>query len=320
MYNGDLSEYMRARAAIINGALEDLLPPEQGHHKNLAAAMRYSVFAGGKRLRPVLVMAAAEAAGSRSAAGNGNAAGNDSTAGSLDFAGGSYGGSLDTACAFECIHTYSLIHDDLPAIDDDDLRRGKPTCHKVYGEATAILAGDALLTLAFNLIAGTKDVAADKLLRVIAELSKGAGYGGMIGGQLVDIESEGREISFPVLEHIHIHKTGALIVAAIRSGAIIGGADDDTLDALTTYGEALGLAFQITDDILDLEGTDEELGKPSGSDLKRKKATYPSLLGISESKRMAADVTEKGLAAIEGLGAEAEPLRDLAGFVIKRRS
>ncbi|VAW37163.1 (2E,6E)-farnesyl diphosphate synthase [hydrothermal vent metagenome] len=302
MYSGDLSEYLRARGEVINNALGELLPPEQGQHKNLAAAMRYSVFAGGKRLRPILVMAAAEAAGG------------------LDFQGGSYGGSLNTACAFECIHTYSLIHDDLPAIDDDDLRRGKPTCHKVYGEATAILAGDALLTLAFNLIAGTEDVATDKLLRVVAELAKGAGYGGMIGGQLVDIESEGREVSLPVLEHIHIHKTGALIVAAIRSGAIIGGADSGTLAALTTYGKALGLAFQITDDVLDLEGTDAELGKPSGSDLKRKKATYPSLLGISESKRMAADETARGVAAIEGLGAGAAPLIDLAGFVTERRS
>lgn len=281
---------------VVNGELDALLPPEQGHHKNLAAAMRYSVFAGGKRLRPILVMASAEAVGS------------------------SIGAALNTACAFECIHTYSLIHDDLPAIDDDDLRRGKPTCHKVYGEAVAILAGDALLTLAFDIITSTKGVAPDKLLRVVSELSRGAGAGGMIGGQLVDIESEGRDISFPVLEHIHIHKTGALIVAAIRSGAIIGGADADQLAALTTYGEALGLAFQITDDVLDLEGTDEELGKPSGSDLKKDKATYPSLVGLNESKRMATDVMEKGVEVIESLGAQATPLRDLADFVINRRN
>jgi geranylgeranyl diphosphate synthase type II len=296
LYSGNLSEYLRQRGVVVNGELDALLPPEQGHHKNLAAAMRYSVFAGGKRLRPILVMASAEAVGS------------------------SIGAALNTACAFECIHTYSLIHDDLPAIDDDDLRRGKPTCHKVYGEAVAILAGDALLTLAFDIITSTKGVAPDKLLRVVSELSRGAGAGGMIGGQLVDIESEGRDISFPVLEHIHIHKTGALIVAAIRSGAIIGGADADQLAALTTYGEALGLAFQITDDVLDLEGTDEELGKPSGSDLKKDKATYPSLVGLNESKRMATDVMEKGVEVIESLGAQATPLRDLADFVINRRN
>lgn len=303
MYSGDLSEYLRQRGALVNDALDALLPPAEGHHENLGAAMRHSVFAGGKRLRPILVLASAEAASASPEAAIAN----------RDAA-------LNTACALECIHTYSLIHDDLPAIDDDDLRRGKPTCHKAYGEATAILAGDALLTLAFELISTTKGVDAKSLLRVVTELSKGAGFNGMIGGQLVDIESEGKAISLPVLQHIHIHKTGALIVAAIRAGAVIGGADDDRLKALTTYGEALGLAFQITDDILDIEGTDEELGKPSGSDLKKDKATYPSLVGMEESKRMAAEVTEKGLAAIEGLGKEAEPLRDLADFVLKRRS
>ncbi len=301
MYNGNLSEYLKARGQIVNQALDLLLPPEQGPHKNLAAAMRHSVFAGGKRLRPILVLASAEAAF--------GSADNDSVK-----------AALNTACAFECIHTYSLIHDDLPALDDDDLRRGKPTCHIAYGEATAILAGDALLTLAFSLIAETKDVSPEKLLRIVAELSKKAGIGGMIGGQLVDLESEGSEISFPVLEHIHIHKTGALMVAAIRSGAIIGGASVETLAALTEYGEALGLAFQITDDILDLVGTDEELGKPSGSDLKLQKATYPALLGLSESKKVAADVTQKAIAALEVFGAEAMPLRDLAAFVIERRN
>ncbi len=292
----NLEQYIEEKAGLVNSALDRLLPREEGYHKNLHSAVRYSVFAGGKRVRPVLVLASCEAAGGRPE------------------------DALTTACAFECIHTYSLIHDDLPAMDNDDTRRGKPTCHKAFGEATAILAGDALLTVAFKLIADTKGVDCERLLRVVGELAHGAGYAGMIGGQMVDIESEGREIPFPMLEHIHIHKTGALILAAVRCGGIIAGADERRMKALTQYGEALGLAFQIADDILDIEGTDEELGKPAGSDLRRKKATYPALIGVQESRRLACELVEKGLRSLDLFDEKADPLRALARFVVDRRS
>ena len=216
--------------------------------------MHYSLFAGGKRIRPVLVLAASEAVG-----------GDPSTA-------------LAVACAFECVHTYSLIHDDLPAIDNDDLRRGRPTCHKAFGEAVAILAGDALLTVAFDLAARTQSKDASVTGKVIRELARAAGSTGMIGGQMVDIESEGREISFPVLEYIHIHKTGELILAALRSGAILGGAPALALQQITRYGKSVGLAFQIADDILDVEGASEVTGKPVGGD-EKKARPIPGPLG-----------------------------------------
>lgn len=294
----DIEKYLKEKAEVVEAALDRLLPSAKDYPQSLYGAMRHSIFAGGKRLRPILVMAACEAVG------------------------GDVEDAMNTASAFECVHTYSLIHDDLPAIDDDDLRRGKPTCHKAFGEASAILAGDALLTIAFEMIAKTKHVEPKRLIRVVTELAKGSGHVGMIGGQVVDIESEGSEISFPVLEHIHIHKTGALIVAALKSGAIIGGADAVTIEKLTRYGEALGLAFQVADDILNVEGSSEELGKAVGSDEERGKATYPSIVGLKESKEMAEALGAKALEALDALPSDmdnmVEPLRALVKFVIER--
>lgn len=290
----DLDRYLSEKAELINRGLAGLLPGDDEYPQALHRAMRYSLFAGGKRIRPVLVLAAAEAVGA-----------------STDAA-------LNTACAFECVHTYSLIHDDLPAIDNDDLRRGRPTCHKAFGEAAAILAGDALLTHAFALIAATKSVDDGSLIRVIQELSKAAGSIGMIGGQMVDIESEGSDIPFPVLEYIHIHKTGELLLAAIRCGAIIAGADEGELAALTKYGKAVGLAFQIADDILDVEGSVALLGKNTGGDVKKGKATYPSLIGLDESKKRASELVDIATGALDGFDERAEPLRAIARYIVAR--
>jgi geranylgeranyl diphosphate synthase type II len=292
----DLSAYLRDKKASIDRALDGLVPPEGGHAAILHEAMRYSLFAGGKRLRPVLTLAAVEAVG-----------------GETDVA-------MNTACAMECIHTYSLIHDDLPALDNDDLRRGRPTCHREYGEAMAILAGDALLTLAFDIIARTNGASPEAMVRVVAEVARGAGADGMIGGQVVDIESEGKEISFPELEYIHTHKTGRLIRAALRSGAILGGATEGELEAISEYAGAVGLAFQILDDILDVEGSSETMGKPVGGDAKKGKATYPSLIGLSESKEMAAELIKTATTAIKGFDEKAEPLRAIAEYIIARNN
>ncbi|MBI5493269.1 MAG: polyprenyl synthetase family protein [Deltaproteobacteria bacterium] len=291
----ELDRYLAEKAGIVNRGLKDLLPKEDEYPQSLHRAMHYSLFAGGKRLRPILVLAACEAVG-----------------GKTDEA-------LNAACAFECIHTYSLIHDDLPAIDNDDLRRGRPTCHKAWGEATAILAGDALLTSAFEIIAKTPTENTKALVRATFELARAAGSVGMIGGQTVDIESEGKEIPFPVLEYIHIHKTGELILASIRCGAILGGARDGQLDALTRYGQATGLAFQIADDILDVEGSTEEMGKAAGMDEQKGKATYPSLIGMDESKKRAAELVEKAVQSLSDFGVEAGPLRAIARFIVSRR-
>lgn len=291
----NLESYLAERTEIVNRGLKDLLVKDSEYPQNLHNAMHYSLFAGGKRIRPVLVLASAEAVG------------------------GSIGNALNAACAMECIHTYSLIHDDLPAIDNDDLRRGRPTCHKAFGEATAILAGDALLTAAFELVAGTSGVEGDRVLQVTREIARAAGSTGMIGGQMMDIESEGKEISFPVLEYIHIHKTGELILASVRSGAILGGASVEELKALTKYGEATGLAFQIADDILDVEGSTEELGKTAGADKERGKATYPAIIGLEESKRRARDLVDVALDALFIFDEKAEPLRAIARYIVERR-
>lgn len=292
----DIEKYIGEKTRFVNDALERLLPPETDYPQNLFKAMRYSVFAGGKRLRPALVLAANEAVGGNNAEE-----------------------CVNTACAFECVHTYSLIHDDLPGMDNDDMRRGRPSCHKAFGEATAILAGDALLTLAFELVAKTPSVDNGRILRVIRELSGASGYAGMVNGQMVDIESEGVEVSFPVLEHIHIHKTGALMASAVRCGAILGGAGEAELESLTRYAASIGLAFQIADDILGVEGSATELGKPVGSDEKRKKATYPSIIGLKESKEMANELIERAVASVEAFGEKAEPLKAIARYIVERR-
>ena len=296
----DIKSYLKERCRVVDGALERYLPREDDLPFNLHRAMRYSVFAGGKRVRPILMLAACEAVG-----------------GTVDQA-------LPAACALEMIHTYSLIHDDLPAMDDDDFRRGNPTNHKVFGEATAILAGDALLTEAFILLsddgasAGVTPVAR---LQVIREIAVCAGSRGMVGGQVVDMESEGhRDIDFATVQYIHTHKTGALIKASVRSGALLGGASPGQLDAVTRYGEAIGLAFQIADDILDIEGTTEEIGKDAGSDEARGKATYPAVIGLAESRRLAAELVDRAFSALAPFGDRADPLRDIATYIIKRKS
>ncbi len=292
----DLSAYLGDKKVAIDRALDGLVPPRDGHASVLHEAMRYSLFAGGKRLRPVLTLAAVEALGGDTAL------------------------AMNTACALECIHTYSLIHDDLPALDNDDIRRGRPTCHRQYGEAMAILAGDGLLTLAFHIIVATTGARPEAIVRVVAEVAHGAGAEGMIGGQVVDIESEGKEISFPELEYIHTHKTGRLIRAAIRSGAILGDATPDELASLTEYAEAVGLAFQILDDILDVEGSSETMGKPVGGDAKKGKATYPALIGLEESREMGTELIETAIRALKKFDEKAEPLRAIAGYIISRKN
>lgn len=290
----DLEAYLVEKTELVNKALKELLAGETEYPQDLHRAMHYSLFAGGKRLRPVLAIAAAEAVG------------------------GPAGDVLNVACALECIHTYSLIHDDLPAIDNDDLRRGRPTCHKVFGEAIAILAGDALLTASFEIMARSSSRDKGALLKAFSEIARAAGSMGMIGGQAVDIESEGKEITLPILQYIHIHKTGELILASIRAGALISGADEAGLKALTRYGESVGLAFQITDDILDVEGTEAVLGKPVGGDKKKGKATYPALLGLDEAKRRAGELTVRAVDALSGFDGKADPLRAIAMYITGR--
>jgi geranylgeranyl diphosphate synthase type II len=223
----------------------------------------------------------------------------------------------------EMIHTYSLIHDDLPAMDDDDFRRGRPTSHKVFGEAIAILAGDALLTEAFRLLAdpeANRSIAPATVLKVIELVGRYAGSQGMVGGQVVDMESEGRDIDFPTLEYIHTHKTGGLILASVQVGALLGGASDTQLAAMSRYGGAAGLAFQIADDILDVVGDQAELGKDVGSDQARGKATYPALLGLAEARQRARELCDIAVEALNALGAAAEPLQQLARFIVERKT
>ena len=295
----ELKSYLRERAALVDQALDRWLPQADVLPAKLHEAMRYSVFAGGKRLRPVLIFAACEAVGGRPEQ------------------------VLHAACAMEMIHTYSLIHDDLPAMDDDDFRRGRPTNHKVFGEANAILAGDALLTEAFRLLAdpaANRGIAPDVALRVIEIIARCAGSQGMVGGQVVDMESEGQPIDFAVLQYIHTRKTGALFLASIQAGALLGGGSEAQLAALTRYGETAGLAFQIADDILDIVGNQAELGKDVGSDQARGKATYPALLGLSEARRRAEELRDLALEALEPLGPAAEPLRAIASYIVDRTS
>ena len=286
----DLAAFMQAKAEKTEAALARYVDGWEDVPAPLLEAMRYSLFAGGKRLRPTLALGAAEIV-----------SGTDDTA-------------LPVACALEMIHTYSLIHDDLPAMDDDDLRRGKPTCHKAFGEATAILAGDGLLTMAFDVAAETGSIA------IVRELARAAGVAGMVGGQQADLAGEGQQLGLDALRRIHRAKTGALIRASARCGALAAGGDAPAVDALTAYGEHLGLAFQITDDILDVTGTEAAIGKPVGSDVSRDKSTYPALLGLDESRRLAAEAVDAALAALSAFGAAAEHFRDLARYILDRRS
>jgi len=295
----DIREYLANIGSLIDDALGLYLPDEERMPQSLHKAMRYSIFAGGKRIRPVLMMAACDAVG------------------------GQRDNAIPAACAMEMIHTYSLIHDDLPAMDDDDLRRGQPTNHKVFGEANAILAGDALLTEAFILLSTDKpgdDIDAETRRRVIHIIARAAGCAGMVGGQVIDMESEGKEIDLPTLEYIHIHKTGALIKASIEVGALLGGTDEKTLARLSRYGELAGLAFQIADDILDVTADQNELGKDVGSDEARGKATYVSLLGLRQARERADELRDMAMDTLSDLGEKAEPLRQIMKFIIERTS
>ncbi|MBJ6749282.1 polyprenyl synthetase family protein [Geomonas anaerohicana] len=293
----DLKEYLKQKCQLVDQALERYLPDAEELPASLHSAMRYSVFAGGKRVRPVLMLAACEAVG------------------------GSADAVMPAACAMEMIHTYSLIHDDLPAMDNDDFRRGNPTNHKVYGEATAILAGDALLTEAFILLSNGTGGDPAARLKVIQEIAVASGSRGMVGGQVVDMESEGRhDVDLATLSYIHTHKTGALIRASVRCGAILAAASEEQFKSLTRYADAIGLAFQIADDILDVEGTTEELGKDAGSDQARGKATYPALMGLEASKARAHELVEIALDALSSFDEGAEPLRAIASYIVKRKS
>jgi geranylgeranyl diphosphate synthase type II len=282
---------------LIDSALDHYMPGAEILPAVLHESMRYSVFAGGKRIRPVLMLAACEAVG------------------------GGIENVMPAACAIEMVHSYSLIHDDLPAMDDDDYRRGSPTNHKVYGEATAILAGDGLLTEAFILLSNPdiwERVSVDCSREVIHLLARSAGSRGMVGGQVVDMEAEQKPVDLPTLEYIHTHKTGALIKAAIEIGALLGGATQQQLESLCRYAEAAGLAFQIADDILDIEADQSQLGKDVGSDQKRGKATYPSLLGLSEARQRASELRDLALSALSDFADSARPLREIASYIINR--
>lgn len=288
-----LGDYLRDRRLRVDRDLDRLLPPASSPPGTIHAAMRHSVFAGGKRIRPILAIAAAEACGRHL-------------------------GATDAACALECVHTYSLIHDDLPALDDDDLRRGQPTCHKAYGEAVAILAGDALLTLAFQLLVELD--APDRIkTALVSELALAGGtLGGMIGGQVEDLAAEGGVPSPSQVEYIHRAKTAALIRASVRFGALMADTDAGRLEALGNFGGRIGLAFQIVDDILDVVSSSSELGKTAGKDQAQSKATYTAVYGVAEARSRAQQCVDEALAAIADFGEAAWALREIAGYIVTR--
>lgn len=288
--------YCKAKLPLIDEALQKAMTIEGEIAPTIFDSMRYSLFAGGKRLRPVLLLAAADAVGA-----DGNK-------------------FLNVACGLEMIHTYSLIHDDLPAMDNDDYRRGKLTNHKVYGEGIAVLAGDSLLTYAFETMLSQEGVEAKTLLRVVKEIASAAGPEGMVGGQVIDMESEGKAVSLDTLQQMHRAKTGALFRAAVRAGAILGGASNEEVEALTVYAEKFGLAFQITDDILDVIGTAEAIGKPVGSDLKNNKSTYVTLHSVEIAHQMAKETVDDAIEALAMFGERGAVLKDLVEYLLKRES
>ena len=293
----DLRAYLQERRETVEKALALILPEPEGPAADVVKAMKYSLFAGGKRLRPILCIAGAEALG-------------------VD-------GSqvMPVACALEMIHTYSLIHDDLPAMDNDDMRRGKPTNHKVFGEAVAILAGDGLLTEAFRVMGKTPlgKIKPEALLKVICLVAQGSGYQGMVGGQVTDIQSEGKTVEPATVEFIHSHKTGALIAASVTSGAILGGATEAQVNAISEYGREIGLAFQIADDILDVEGDSEKMGKGVGGDARKKKVTYPSVHGLVRSREIQKQSIDQAIHSLKAFDSKADPLRALATYIIERK-
>jgi geranylgeranyl diphosphate synthase, type II len=294
----ELKTYLEEKRILVDEALKDFFPAPQGPAADVFKSMAYSLFAGGKRLRPILCMAGAEAVG-----GKGRAV-------------------LPVACALELIHTYSLIHDDLPVMDNDDLRRGKPTNHRIFGEAVALLAGDGLLTEAFRFMADpglTRDLKPVSLLQVIRLVADAAGCNGMVGGQAVDILMEGKQVEPSILEFIHTHKTGALIAASVASGAILGGGREEEVAAITRYGRNMGLAFQVADDILDIEGDSEKLGKGVGGDARKRKITYPSVMGLESSKEIQRTLMERAIEDLRMFDEKATPLRKLAVYIIERK-
>lgn len=291
----NIQAYMIEKRKLIDKALDSYLAPDDSYPETIHQAIRYSVLNGGKRFRPLLALASCEAVG-----------------GKPDIV-------IPTACAIELIHAFSLVHDDLPALDDDDLRRGKPTTHKIFGEATAILTGDALLTKAFEVIAShTKGIPAETIIEVMRIIAKAAGMNGMIVGQVVDLLSEGKNISPEVLEFMHRNKTGALIKVSAQAGGILGRGTRSQIKALGIYGEKIGLAFQITDDILDITGKEEKTGKAIGSDTKKNKSTYPDIYGLQVSEELARKAIDEAMIALNEFDDKADPLRALAEFVIKR--
>lgn len=295
----DLETYLREKKRIVDRYLDDYLPSEEQYPQQLSNALRYTLFAGGKRLRPILHLAAAEAVG------------------------GKIQNLIPFACALELIHTYSLIHDDLPSMDNDDYRRGQPTSHKVFGEAVAILAGDALLTEAFYLMsttAVTNGLEPQSVLKSIHEVTEAVGASGMVAGQVVDILEEGNAAGTPVLEYIHNHKTGEFIRASVTTGARLSRASHQELESLSQYGRAFGLAFQIRDDILNVEGDSKKLGKSVGSDISRKKVTYPSIHGLDRSKKVMEDLVEEAVESLSAFDHQADPLKEIARYIIDRTS
>lgn len=288
--------YLKEHQIQVETWMQSLVPAQPGPLAQVMESMRYSLFAGGKRLRPILLMAAADAVGSDGQR------------------------FLQSACALEMIHTYSLIHDDLPAMDDDDYRRGRLTNHKVFGEGMAILAGDGLLTLAFETLLSQPGVTPDVLVRVTREVAQAAGPSGMVGGQAIDLGSEGQQPSPEVMKLMHRLKTGALFRASLRAGAMLGGGSDEDVRGLTDYAEQFGLAFQITDDILDVTGTEAVLGKPIGSDEKNNKATYVSVYSLPAAQRMAQEAVTDAVAALGRFGDRAWVLRSLAEYLLTRDS
>jgi geranylgeranyl diphosphate synthase type II len=284
----DVEDYLKSKAAETESALKSCLKQSGDVPQNLLQAIHYCLFGGGKRFRPALALGASE------------------------IVSGTTQTAVPLACALEMIHTYSLVHDDLPAMDDDDLRRGKPTAHKQFDEATAILIGDALQCMAFEVLAETENI------RVIRDVAKATGVSGMVGGQFLDLEGENRELSLEQLQQIHRSKTGALIAVSCRGGAILGNGTEDQIEALTRYGEHVGLAFQITDDILDVVGVEEELGKPVGSDEEQHKSTYPALLGIDKSRDLAQHAVDDAMDSLTSFGEEAKHFRSLASYIVER--
>lgn len=292
----EFKDVLKGKINYIETLLNEYMPKEEGYQQTVIQAMNYSLKAGGKRLRPILTLE------------------------SCKIVGGKEEDAIPFAVAIEMIHTYSLIHDDLPALDNDDLRRGKPTNHKVFGEAMATLAGDALLNHAFEIMLSSsidkKD--SNKYLKAINEVAKHAGIYGMIGGQVVDVESENKIIDKDKLDFIHLNKTAAMIIGCMRAGAIIGGASEEELEKVTKYGKNIGLSFQIVDDILDITGDEAKLGKPIGSDIENSKSTYPSLLGLEKSRQIARQLIDEGKSSIDDLSSEIDFLNQLGDYIISR--